>query len=312
VFDSGITAMPEYSLKDIDKILKETKELGGKRIDITGGEATLRKDIDKIIALAKSYGYKTELVTNGSQISRDKLLRWKSINLDSIAISLDGSNYKIYSKIRKVNKKIYLGVLKAIRESVRLGFYTKINTVVFKSNLSDISNIAEWCIKNKVQELGLYYFTPMGRGDSAKEQAVEPLKWLSFIRKRLKHYKNTILKISFETPLIERKYWNPQQACIANNNKKSHLQILPDSNVYPCAILASYHKPVANLSRCSIKKLWRDKKRWEKYWQVVSKIHRLKNGSCINFKESFQISNYNLKKYRFVCPLKKFMLADFI
>ncbi|MBI5871581.1 radical SAM protein, partial [archaeon] len=103
-FDSGMRTMNEFSLNKIRQILIDTKKLGGERIDITGGEPTIRKNIFEIIKIAKSLGYKVELVTNGSLLNKKGLLRLKTIGLDSIAVSLDGSDYGKYSRIRKVSK----------------------------------------------------------------------------------------------------------------------------------------------------------------------------------------------------------------
>ncbi len=116
----------------------------------------------------------------------------------------------------------------------------KINTVVFSCNLENIPDIADLALKLGADELGLYYFTPVGRGKRSNELSVEPLKWLDFIRANLKKYQNQEMKISLEYPFIETVNWNSGLGCIANN-EKSHLQILPNGNVYPCAILASYN-----------------------------------------------------------------------
>lgn len=306
-FDSGIIKMPELSLKELEEILRETEQLGGKRVDITGGEPLLRKDIEKIIRLCKKYDYKTELVTNASLLTRKKLKKFKKLKLDAIAISLDGSNARIYNKIRCKDKKTFNKVIKNIKEAKKIGFYTKINTVVFQSNIEDIPKIAKLCTKLKLDELGLYYFTPVGRGSRENQLSVEPIKWLNFIRKKLKPFSKK-LKVSLELPLIEKRYWHKGLGCIVNN-EKSHLHILPDGNVYPCAILASYGKAIGNLKKQNIEKIWEDEKLWKEYWKKVSKL--FKNfgcgDSCVNF-NVFNINKY--KGYKFVCPLRKFNLKE--
>lgn len=308
-FDSGLIKMSELSLKELEKILRETKELGGKRVDITGGEPLLRKDVEKIISLCKKFNYKTELVTNASLLTIKKLKKFKKLRLDAIAISLDGSNSKIYNRIRCKDKKTFDKVIKYIKEAKKIGFYTKVNTVVFSSNLKDIPNITKLCLKLGVDEHGIYYFTPIGRGNRSNEEAVEPLKWLNFIRKKLKPYSNSKIKVSLEYPLIERKYWDKRLGCIAST-EKSHLQILPDGNVYPCAILASYNKPVANLKEKSVKDIWNKKNLWKNYWKQVSRLFKSLGcgNSCVNF-EAFNIKNYS-SKYKFVCPIRKFNLKE--
>ena len=67
--------MNEMSLGELEKILRETKELGGEKIDITGGEALVREDVGEIIGLGKSLGYRMELVTNGYLLNSERLKR---------------------------------------------------------------------------------------------------------------------------------------------------------------------------------------------------------------------------------------------
>ncbi len=308
-FDSGLVKMPELTLLELEKILRETKEIGGRRFDITGGEPTIRNDVEKIITIGKGLDYKIELVTNGSNLSKEKLERFKQLDLDAIAISLDGSTPEIYNRIRGKDDETFYKVVENIRASKKTGFYTKINTTVFASNLEDIPNITELALNLEADEQGIYYFTPVGRGKRTNELAVEPLEWLEFIKTNLKQYQGRGMKISIEIPLIEKEYWNRNLGCIADN-EKSHLQILPDGNVYPCAILASYKKPIANLHDCSVKDIWNKQGLWQDYWEKLKHLFNQNNGSCVDFKKAFNIGDYDAEKYRFVCPLRKFEIED--
>lgn len=302
-FDSGVRKVKEFSVAKIREILMDTKELGGERIDVTGGEPLVRKDVFEIIKIAKELGYRVELVTNGILLNKSKLLRLKQLKLDSIAVSLDGSTYEVHSRIRNVSREQYDKVKKNIELAAQLGFRTKVNTVVFESNMEDLPNITSFCIKNKLAEHGIYYFTPIGRGNRFNERSVEPLKWLRFVRANLAKFKDSI-KLSIEFPLIEKGLLGDKIGCIANN-ERYHLQILPDGNVYPCAILASYHKPIADLNKVSVKDIWNNKPLWDKYWKEITKLFC--GESCVNFKE-FKTEVY--KGYKFVCPLRKFLPQD--
>jgi len=307
-FDSGLKQMKELSLEQITLILKETKELGGEKFDITGGEPLVRKDVGDIIRIGKSLGYKIELVTNGSLLSKKKLLSFKKLGLDSIAISLDGSDYETYANIRRVDRETYEKVLSSVDEAISLGYVVKINTVVFQSNLEDIANITRFCIDKGINEHGIYYFTPIGRGDYSGQRAVEPIDWLSFIRNRLVEF-NDKITMSLEVPLIEKGKIRKEIRCIANA-EKYHLQILPAGNTFPCAILASYNKPVANLAITRVGDVWDNNKLWKDYWQEISSLFGSMDNYCVNFKEAFSMKTYDLAKYDLVCPLRKFSIGD--
>jgi radical SAM protein with 4Fe4S-binding SPASM domain len=308
-FDSGMIEMSELTLGELEKLLRETKELGGKRFDITGGEPLVRKDVEEIISLGKSLGYKIELVTNGTLLTRAKLQKFKELGLDSVAISLDGSTSEVYNRIRRKDEETFRRVVENIEETKRNGLYTKINTTVFASNLDDILNVTELALKIGVDEHGLYYFTPVGRGSRSTESSVEPLVWLDFLRTKLSKYAGSDIRISLEYPFVEKDKWDSLLGCIANV-EKSHLQVLPDGNVYPCAILASYNKSIANLHEKSIKEIWKDDKLWEKYWEDVSQLFQEFGGSCVNFQGAFNLGDYSRSGYCFVCPLRKFELGE--
>jgi radical SAM protein with 4Fe4S-binding SPASM domain len=245
-------------------------------------------------------------VTNGSLLNKAKLAELKQLGLDSIAVSLDGSSYDVYSRIRKVDEPVYQKALETILAAAELGFYVKVNTTVFDSNYRDVPDITQFCISNGIDEHGLYYFTPVGRGARGQELAIEPLEWLSFIRKNLVSLDSKI-KISLEVPLIEKEALAGKEiGCIANA-ERYHLQILPDGNVYPCAILASYRKPIANLHSKSVKQIWQNSKLWDEYWKKL--LSTFTCGYCVDF-NAFNIEDYDMDKYKFVCPLRKFRPSE--
>lgn len=303
-FRSGDILLEELPYKKIANLLKIFKQIGGQRIDITGGEPLVRDDVEQIIQLGKNLGLKIELVTNGSLLDESRLNRLKQLGLDGIAISLDGSQYKIYKKIRPVSKEIYNRVISNIQKSAALGFYTKINTVVFNTNLADIPNITKLAINWGVKEHGLYYFTPVGRGQTSPHEVVNPLKWLAVIRRDLSKLKNEI-KLSIETPILEQRYAKKCNiSCYLKN--PWHLQILPDGHVYPCAIMAFYNKPCGNLYHQTLQEIWHDKKLWDGTYYKKNVLPLFKKfGGCVDFGKSFK-NLIRSRRFKFVCLMCKF------
>lgn len=308
-FKSGEQQMPEFSLAKIKRTLVEFKKLGGQRIDITGGEPTLRTDIKEIIKIGKWLGLKIELVTNGSLLSRSKLREFKALGLDAVAISLDGADWQTYGHVRGTDKKTFDRIIKNIKYCIKLGFYTKINTVVFKSNFANLSQITKLAVKLKAQEHGLYYFSPIGRGGSQHQETVNPLLWLKAARSKFKQFSNQI-KISMEVPVLEKEVAQKlNTTCYLQD--PGHLQILPDGNVYPCAILAAAQQPLANLHQKNLTSIWQDRKKWfeNKYKNYVTCLFK-KYGGCVDYAQWNKILKN--KKYKFVCLCRKFSLEDLV
>jgi len=299
-FDSGVQEIQEMTLDDIKRILLQTKELGGKKFDITGGEPTLRKDIGEIITFGKKLDYKIELVTNGSLITSKQLKGYRKNGLDGVAISLDGSNYKGYSQIRRCGVTEYKHVLETITKCVNLGFYTKVNTVAFESNLKDIPNIVRKSISIGVDEIGIYYFTPVGRGNKTIEKSCDPIVYLRELRQNVASLKDKI-KISVETPILEKELVKKELGCILESDPY-HLQILPDQKVYPCAIMASYGRPIADLSRKSAKAVWENRELWKRYLERSKDC--FSDGHC--FRHEFSAG----ENFVPICPLRKFSIEE--
>lgn len=305
-FDSGICRMKEMTVSELEKILADTKKLGGERIDITGGEPTIRKGLHEIIKAGKALSYKIELVTNGSLLEKEDLQQFKALGLDSIAVSLDGISSAVYNRIRGMNGKTFRKAKETICTAIAMGFPVKVNTIACEENLHEITKISEWCIDAGAIEHGLYYYTPVGRGARSGLHAVEPVKWLKFIRKELPEIDSRI-KLTLEVPLIEADSPLKETGCILEEDPY-HLQILPDGNVYPCAILASYGKAIGNLHDTPVTDIWNNKlKPYAR--QIHEEVFEKFKGSCVDFGR-FSIEEYKARGYRFVCPLRKFRAKE--
>jgi MoaA/NifB/PqqE/SkfB family radical SAM enzyme len=308
-FRSGMQNLIDMPLEKIKTVLDEFVSIGGRRIDITGGEPMKRKDILEIIRYAKSLKIKTELVTNSSLLRDVHFDALMAVGLDAIAISLDGSTCERYSAIRNVNDATYAQVLLNIKKSVHYGFNTKINTVVFKSNLDDMVNIAKQAIDLGAHEHGFYFFSPIGSGVMQKDNVADPLAWLNIIRTELYEMKD-LIEYSLETPVIET------DIVIKNGLKTGcymqdpwHLQILPTGNIYPCAIMATYDRPIANLFQEDLKSVWEDLKRNNIKYYDKNILPLFSNYlSCVPYPES--IGLIESCKYKFACLCTKFKIEE--
>lgn len=308
-FSSGEVLLEEFSIKKIREVLESFKRLGGQRIDVTGGEPLLREDVGEIIAIGKNLGLKIELVTNGSLLDDEKLGLFKKLGLDAVAISLDGSNYDTYKKIRRVDENVYSRVVANIKKCAEYGFYTKVNTVVFNSNLRDLGRITDFCVDSGVSEQGFYYFTPVGRGALAPREVVPPLRWLDVVRREVYPRKDKI-KLSIEAPLLEKHLAeNLKTACYLEN--PWHLQLLPDGNVYPCAIMAFYGLPCGNLYRQTLADIWNDKRLWDgSYYRRNVLPQFAKFGGCVRFNKRFQ-KIVKGGEFSFLCLMCKLKAENF-
>jgi len=284
-------------------MLREFIALGGQRIDITGGEPLMRKNIDSVLQLAiPEMRLRTELVTNSLLLKDERLRRFVVMGLNEIAISLDGSTFETHSRIRGVSERAFRKVLANIKRAAELGIKTKINTVVFASNFHELADITQLAINLGAREHGFYFFSPIGRGESDADNVADAKDWLKLVRERLAKFAGKI-KISLEVPILETKRAEKLETrCYLED--PWHLQILPDGNVYPCAIMAACGKPIGNLYDKSLGEIWEDEGLWsgEYYRKNVLPLMEKHNG-CVPYSFSHLVAS---GEYQFVCLCRKF------
>lgn len=146
-----------------DEIAKGSKE-GFKRIEFTGGEASIRNDIFRLIAHAKYRGFKEiGLSTNGRILSNADILKELiKQGLNRLNISLHGHTKKIHDAITRTPGS-FEQTVEGIRNLTALSFpIIEINTVILKTNFSHLEqlqqlifsefNINRWVISDLIPE----------------------------------------------------------------------------------------------------------------------------------------------------------------
>jgi len=268
--NSGIKLENELSFTEIKDILLQLKKENVKNIELSGGEPLLRKDLYKIINYCKKLEFGVKILTNGSLLNKNNLRKLKKTGLDKIAISLDGSSYEIYKKIRPVKREIFNKVLENIKMAAESGIFVKVNTVAMKSNFKDIKDIIKLCENFGVRELRLCYLSKIGRAEKLNE-AINSQLWLSFVKKL--HSKNISIYFGLN-------YAGFNSGCLINQEIPLYISSIGDIFLCPLSNCAG------NIRNATLKNI----------------ISTAKLNSCINSKK--------IKELFKICPLRKFSLDD--
>ena len=119
--------------EEIIEVAKTLKPFGLKKIRLTGGEPLLRKNIESLVGGLKNDAEieKVMITTNGSLLTKQKLISLKNNGLDSVTLSLDASSQKIGNIMNPVNSNHVL-VSEAIDNVIDVFDKIKINMVVIK------------------------------------------------------------------------------------------------------------------------------------------------------------------------------------
>ncbi len=224
----------EMSVEEISKIAKAFKELGIKKVKITGGEPLLRRDVCDIISSMPDFK-EISMTTNGIYLSK---LAWdlKDSGLDRVNVSLDSLRRDVYKYITRggdVNKVID-GIATACDAKLTP---IKVNMVILKGLNDDqvsemmefISNMNSESIKTILQVIEIlklpglekYYkdITNLEKEIASKAEAVI-LRGMHFRRQ----YKIGNVVVEFIKPVNNREF------CMHCNR----IRVTSDGKVKPC------------------------------------------------------------------------------
>ena len=113
----------ELSTEEIFELLKSFRDLGGKKLILTGGEVTEHKDFEEIVTFAHNINLIITVLTNGTQWKKDIICSIAD-KINEIQISIDGYNEESNAFIRgKGNFQI---ALNTVQEFYDLGVKTTV------------------------------------------------------------------------------------------------------------------------------------------------------------------------------------------
>ena len=90
----------ELTTEECLSIVNQLVNLGCRRVSLIGGEVFIRKDWETIVNALIDGGIIVSIITNGFMINEDNTRKLKSLNVESVAISLDGPK-DIHDKYRQ-------------------------------------------------------------------------------------------------------------------------------------------------------------------------------------------------------------------
>lgn len=146
--DGMIPQEYEMTSSEMERIAIIAKNLGIKKIRLSGGEPLIRKDIVDIVSKISSLGFKDVSLTTNGTLLEDYSQKLKEAGLDRVNVSFDTLNPNTYRFITKSN---YLDqVKKGIKKAVEVGLYpVKINMVIMRGlNHQEVWDMFQFCKEN--------------------------------------------------------------------------------------------------------------------------------------------------------------------
>jgi cyclic pyranopterin phosphate synthase len=134
--------------QEIERIALIAKNIGIKKIRLSGGEPLIRNDIVDITSRVSDLEFKDVAITTNGTLLEKYASQLKDAGLNRVNVSFDSLNPETYRFITKSN---YVDqVKKGIREAVEVGLYpVKVNMVVMQDlNHNEVWDMFQFCKDN--------------------------------------------------------------------------------------------------------------------------------------------------------------------
>ena len=149
---------------------------------LTGGDPLQRPDLYEIIDEAHRLGMTVSITPSATNaLTWDVLAKLKAHGIESLGLSLDGSNAARHEAVRGV-EGCFNWTIRAARDAASLGMPIQINTLVSRETAPDLCAIYELLKAQKIMRWSLFFLIAVGRGKLLQpispEHGEELMHWI--------------------------------------------------------------------------------------------------------------------------------------
>ncbi len=149
---------------------------------LTGGDPLRRADLYELIDDANSLGLSVSITPSATEdLRRDVIAKLKSHGIQSLGLSLDGSNAARHESVRGV-PGCFDWTIRAAQEAAAFQLPIQINTLVAEETADDLPAIYELLKTLKVMRWSLFFLISVGRGKVLREvlpeRGEEMMNWV--------------------------------------------------------------------------------------------------------------------------------------
>jgi MoaA/NifB/PqqE/SkfB family radical SAM enzyme len=151
----------DHSTSNIKKKLRIGRRYGKTRVDLSGGEPTIRKDLFEIIRYARKIGYeKVGIITNGLVMSNKEYCKQLiEAGLNDCLFSLHAPESKLHDHLTSI-KGSWNKLIQAMDNMRELNADFRINTVITNLNFDKMDSYFKLLKKYDPAQINLLVFNP--------------------------------------------------------------------------------------------------------------------------------------------------------
>jgi len=237
-------------------LLKEFREMGGFRLQLTGGELLLRKDILTILTAAKEHGFLVDIITNLTLLSPEILEGLIALAPREVGCSVYSADPKIHDEITQVPGS-FEKTMNSVSRLRREGIPVLLKSPLMKNTISGWQAIKELAEKNQCGWQCDLSITPRNDGG---QNPLDLRVWDESAVKTL--FSSSLYNISAKDEAISDRRGASPDAVLCGAGA-SGLAISPDGTIRPCIGLMD---KLGHYPSDSLKEIWRDSP-WFEQWK---------------------------------------------
>ena len=170
----------ELTTEECLDVARQLGEIGLKRISLIGGEVFMRPDWEQIVRALTSRGIITCIITNGFRLTPEMIDALKNLNIESVAVSLDGVE-EVHDPFRQ--KGSYRRALEAIDTLTAAGIPTSVISALRSDNAPRLGELYEALKNKKIFAWQIQACSPMGNArENGLSVAFDANEVMRFIR----------------------------------------------------------------------------------------------------------------------------------
>jgi heme b synthase len=166
----------ELTTEEALHFVDEIKEIGNPILILSGGEPLVRDDIFEIAKYATEKGLRVAMATNGTLVTPEMADKIKSVGIQRVSISLDGSSSKTHDDFRCM-PGAFDGAVTGIENLKDAGIGFQINPTITKRTIDEIPEILEMAKELGAEALHIFLLVPTGRGKELENDESPPVEY---------------------------------------------------------------------------------------------------------------------------------------
>lgn len=149
---------------------------------LTGGDPLNRADIYDLIDEARELGLTVSITPSATPtLTYEVLAKLKAHGIESLGLSLDGSNAARHEAVRGV-EGCFDWTVRAVKAAADLGLPVQVNTLVSQETLDDLPHIYEFLKTIPIMRWSLFFLIAVGRGKELQpitpQRGEECMNWI--------------------------------------------------------------------------------------------------------------------------------------